>query len=192
MATSPIAAGKSSFDLIDREKLLAELPIKEGITLLDVACGVGNYSLALSKYIGDPGRIYAVDLWKEGISALQEQIIAQGTKNIQASVADVSKKIPVEDNSIDVCLMATVLHDLIQDKTDEGTLTGVQRTLKPGGTLAIIEFKKINGRPGPPIGIRLSPNELENILDTYGFQEMKTIDIGPYNYLALFTYEKES
>lgn len=189
MDTSPIAAGKSSFDLIDCEKLLAELPLKEGITLLDVACGAGNYSLTLSKYIGDRGTIYAVDLWQEGINALQEQIIAQGTKNIQANVADVSKKIPVEDNSIDVCLMATVLHDLIQDKTDTGTLKEVQRALKPGGTLAIIEFKKINGRPGPPIEIRLSPDELKIFLEPHGFQVVKTLDIGPYNYLSLFSHK---
>lgn len=189
MKEAPIAAGKSSFDLIDSGKFLAEISFSEGLMVLDVACGVGNYSVALAKHIGNSGTVYAVDLWKEGIDTLLNRIAAQKIKNIHAHVADVSKKIPAEENVIDVCLMATVLHDLIQDTTAEGTLKEVQRTLKPDGTLTVIEFKKINGPPGPPIAIRLSPDELKNFLDPYGFQPIKTLDIGPYHYLSLFTYK---
>jgi ubiquinone/menaquinone biosynthesis C-methylase UbiE len=82
--------------------------------------------------------------------------------------------------------MATVLHDLIQDKTDDGTLREIKRVLKPYGTLAIIEFKKIEGPPGPPIGIRMSPEEVERHIYPYAFSMTKTIDIGEFTYLSFF------
>jgi len=47
MHDKPIAAGKSSFGLIDFAKLTEVLEIEAGITFLDVACGVSAYSLAL-------------------------------------------------------------------------------------------------------------------------------------------------
>jgi ubiquinone/menaquinone biosynthesis C-methylase UbiE len=182
----PIAAGSNSIDLVDADKLFAEVHLKEGDTFLDVACGKGAYSILASKYVGETGHVYAVDLWREGIESLQRQIHAQNMKNIDTNVADVNKHIPVADHSVDICLLATVLHDLIQDKTDAGTLKEVKRVLKPKGTLAIIEFKKIDGPPGPPIRIRLSPEELEKHLLPYSLSMTRMIDVGPFTYLALF------
>ncbi|MFO8086671.1 MAG: class I SAM-dependent methyltransferase [Bacteroidales bacterium] len=107
----PRGAGKSSFELIDPEKLLENLPLKEDAVILDLACGKGAYSLFLSKYILDKGLIYAVDLWKEGLLILDEQIEKKGISNILPLVADVSEQIEIDDHSVDICLMATVLHD---------------------------------------------------------------------------------
>ena len=50
MNDKPIAAGKSSFDLIDFAKLVDVLDIEKGITFLDVACGAGAYTLALADH----------------------------------------------------------------------------------------------------------------------------------------------
>lgn len=182
----PIAAGSSSIDLVDIDKLFEDLHLKEGDTFLDVACGKGAYSLIASRYAGESGRVYAVDLWEEGIKSLQEWIRIQDIRNIQTSVADVSKRIPVADHSVNICLMATVLHDLIQDKTDAATLKEIKRVLKPEGTLAIVEFKKMEGPPGPPIQIRLSPAELEKHLHTYSLNMARMLDLGPFTYLAIF------
>ena len=186
MNDKPIAAGKSSFDLIDFPKLKDVLEIEPGITFLDVACGAGAYTLALADHIGPTGRLYALDLWAEGIEMLADEIQTRKIGMIEAQVADVSQHMPVESDSVDLCLMATVLHDLIEDHTDQGTLQEVVRVLKPGGKLAIIEFKKIDGPPGPPMGIRLSPEETEAHLSPYAFEKRVTHDIGPYNYLSTF------
>jgi len=188
MAEKPIAAGKSSFNLVDSKKLFSELRLKENTTLLDLACGSGAYSIAASEYIGEEGLIYAVDLWKEGIDNLLKEIKIKQINNIHANIADISIHIPTESSCIDVCLMATVLHDLIQDDTDQETLEELKRVLKSNGSLAIIEFKKIEGPPGPPIQIRISPEKLDAILFSHDFRKVLTTDIGPYNYLSIFTF----
>ncbi len=186
MPSKPIAAGKSSFDLIEAEHLFAELQLKEGTKLLDLACGRGAYALAASVYIGDKGRICAVDLWEEGVAALKKEATARRIEHIDAHVTDVSQPLPLEDCSVDVCLMATVLHDLIQDRTDQAALKEVCRVLENQGILAIVEFKKIEGPPGPPVSIRLSPQECQAHLQPFGLELIRHSDVGPYNYLALF------
>ncbi len=183
----PLGAGKSSFDLIAADKLFSELQLKKGTTFLDMACGVGKYSMAVSEIIGDEGLIYAVDLWGEGITILREETSAKGIKNIQASVADVSTGMPIENNCVDICLMATVLHDLVETKAEDGALKEAERVLNPQGALAVIEFKKIDGPPGPPAKIRLSPEEVERIVIPYGFKKERFVELGPYNYLLIFT-----
>jgi len=181
----PTGAGKSSFDLIDTEKFFQELDLQKGISFLDVASGRGAYSLAVSDIIGPQGSVFAVDLWAEGIEMLKTAAQERGIENITAFVSDVGRRIPVEDQSIDVCLMATVLHDLVEDRIDRGALNEIARVVKSAGTLAVMEFKKIDGPPGPPKHIRLSPEDVADMLDSFGFKKERTADVGPYNYLIL-------
>jgi ubiquinone/menaquinone biosynthesis C-methylase UbiE len=185
----PTGAGKSSFGLIDPDKLFSALDLREDAILLDAACGRGPYALAAAKLIGPAGRVYAFDLWAEGIEELQKEVDrrpAGSAASLVARVADLSREIPLEEATVDVCLLATVLHDLIQDGTDAGALRETARVLKPSGKLAVVEFKKIKGPPGPPIHIRLSPEELDERLRPHGFQIQQTLDLGPFNFLTLW------
>jgi ubiquinone/menaquinone biosynthesis C-methylase UbiE len=181
----PTGAGKSSFDLIDTEKFFQELDLQKGISFLDVASGRGAYSLAVSDIIGPQGSVFAVDLWTEGIEILKTAAQERGIENITAFVSDVGRRIPVEDQSIDVCLMSTVLHDFVDDRIDRGVLNEIVRVVKPAGRLAVMEFKKIDGPPGPPKHIRLTPEDVADMLAYYGFKKERTVDVGPYNYLML-------
>jgi len=182
----PTGAGKSSFDLIDVATFFRELDLKAGITFLDVACGRGAYCLIASEKIGAAGTVYAVDLWQEGIEQLKASAAKQNASNIETFVSDAGQHIPVDDQIVDVCLMATVLHDFVEDRISQEVLDEVVRVLKTGGWLAIIEFKKIDGPPGPPIHIRLSREEVGDLLVPCGFSEERYVDVGPYNYLTLF------
>lgn len=186
MGNRPIAAGKSSFDLVDVEKVFTALALREGMSVLDVACGSGAYSLEASRYVGPEGRVYAVDLWEEGIENLRKGIAARAIGNVEVSIADVSRRIPLPDESIDACLLATVLHDLITIQKAEATLAEIRRVMREAGTLAVIEFKKIDGPPGPPIAIRITSEELIRICRPFALTPVRTLDVGPYNYLTLF------
>ena len=186
--TKPIGAGKSSFELIDSTRLFRELNLKPGMTILDLACGKGAYSLAASERVGAGGSVYAVDLWEDGITQLKNEAVSKGIENINALVGDAGRHIPIEDGIIEVCLMSTVLHDFVQDGNVAGVLKETVRVLKPGGVLAINEFKKLEGPPGPPIHVRLAPEDVEEVLKDFGFTTQKVIGIGDYNYLMLFHF----
>ena len=182
----PTGAGKSSIDLIDSNKFFQELDLQKGISFLDVASGRGSYSLAVSDIIGSQGRVFAVDLWAEGIEMLKTAAQERKIENITALVSDVGRRIPVGDQSIDVCLVSTVLHDFVRDGIDRGALNEIVRVIKPDGRLAVMEFKKIDGPPGPPKHIRLSAEDVADRLEPYGFKKDRVVDVGDYNYLILF------
>jgi ubiquinone/menaquinone biosynthesis C-methylase UbiE len=182
----PKGAGKSSFELINPDKLTDMLQLKPGSTVLDLACGKGTYSIFLSKIVGEEGLVYAVDLWEEGLQILGKEIEEKNITNILPLLDDATKQIEIDDYSVDLCLMATVLHDFEEMDKSGAVLEQVKTILKPGGCLAVIEFKKIEGPPGPPIKIRLSEKETEKMVTGYGFRKIKTVDIGDYNYLMIF------
>lgn len=184
--THPPGAGGSSSVFLDPLEILDMISITSGQTFLDLACGKGEYSIAASKIIGDKGIIYAVDLWEEGISALRDNIARCGIHNIEPIVTDVGQSLPIDDHVVDVCLMATVLHDLKRGSSAEGALKEVARALKESGRLAIIEFYKVEGPPGPPADIRLDPREVEEMLTPHGFTKIETQRISDHHYLIQF------
>lgn len=184
--TKPTGAGKNSFGLIDTAKFFQELDLKQGATFLDVASGWGAYSLAAADIIGKDGQIYAVDLWEEGISSLKKEADAKGIQNLEAFVSDAAQSIPVENECVDVCLMATVLHDFVGDKVEQQVMKEIVRVMKPDGVLAIVEFYKKEGPPGPPKPVRLSPEDVDQLLSAYGFNQKRFAEIGPDNYLQIF------
>ena len=142
----PIGAGRSSFELIDSPLLFKELHLEKGMVFLDLACGKGLYSISAAEAVGVEGQVYAIDLWEEGITDLVKQAAARSLTNIKATVEDVSKQIPLDSGSVDTCLMATVLHDFVRMGAAETVLGETRRVLNSRGTLAIVEFKKIEDR----------------------------------------------
>ncbi|MHB1463841.1 MAG: class I SAM-dependent methyltransferase [Thermoleophilia bacterium] len=187
MHDKPIAAGRSSFDFVDTEAVFRALELDQGTVLLDLASGAGNYSLAIAGSEGAGSVIHAFDLWEEGIAQLKQRVAEAGLTNITAAVADVTKKIPMGDGSADVCLIATALHDLVQEQGGEGVLREIARVLKPAGRLVIVEFVKADGPPGPPRHIRLSPEELDALVLPFGFARQRTAPAGDYFYLTVYT-----
>lgn len=182
----PTSAGLSSYNLLDEKKFLSTLSLKGGMKLLDLACGVGNYTVAASQYIGDKVFICAMDLWEEGIETLMVRSNIGKLSNIHPLVADASYSLPFQRNSFDFCLMATFIHILHHEGTFKRVLQEVKHVLKSGGTLAVVEFHKIESPPGPPLSWRLSPEQLDTLLSSSGYICTNNVDISPYNYLSIF------
>jgi ubiquinone/menaquinone biosynthesis C-methylase UbiE len=183
----PKGAGKSSFDLIDLKKISDVLPVKPGSVVLDLACGRGDYSVYFSEIVGEQGLVYALDLWEEGIMLLEKRIEKQNITNIMTLISDAARQIEIDDYSVDMCLMATVLHDFEEAGQAEAVLKAVKTILKPNGCLAVLEFKKCDGPPGPPKHIRLSEKEVDDLVLRHGFKKGSAVDAGDYTYQSSIT-----
>ena len=188
----PHGAGRSSFSLIDPEKVFGELHLKSGMTFIDMACGAGQYALKALEYVGELGFVCAIDLWQEGIDILERQIVATGMENLQALIGDICRRMPIETDSVDMCFMATALHELTLTDTAGLALKEAARVLKPQGSLAIIEFDKIAGPPGPPLHLRLDPDDVSEIVTPHGFARKSVTQVGPYNFLMIFDRHEAS
>jgi ubiquinone/menaquinone biosynthesis C-methylase UbiE len=185
MNDKPVAAGKSSIDLIDVDKAFEIFDIQSNSTFLDLACGIGRYSLEVAERYGDDVKVISVDLWREGIAQLKQDIASRKITSISPLLSDIRERIDLNDCSVDSCLLATIIHDLQPDE-QKTLIQEASRLLKPGGMLNIIEFKKMDGRPGPPITIRLDENDIEQLVTPYGFNKVAGIESGEFTYLLKY------
>ncbi len=181
--------GPSSFWMHDPEVVFNELKLKEGDCLLDLGCGPGDYTLEASRIIGNSGAVYAMDKWQYLVDSLIEEADSQGLTNIRAMVSDITGPLPFEDGCIDVCLLSTVLHIFNLSKVEKTIFNEIRRVLKPGGRVAIIECKKEEQPFGPPKHMRLSPDDIEDSIQKYGFEKLSFSDLG-YNYMIQFNLPK--
>ena len=179
--------GKSSFDLVDTDKLFDELRLARGDIFVDLGCGRGEYASQAAARVGEEGKVYAIDLWEEGLVVLQTEAEFMGLHQLKVLVADICARVPLEDKSTDVCFLATVLHDFVREGCAEGVLEEAGRIVKPEGTLAVVEFNKFDGHPGPSINVKLSPEQLEALVTPHGFVKKLHVEVGPYTYLMAFS-----
>ncbi|OPX98052.1 MAG: Demethylmenaquinone methyltransferase [Syntrophorhabdus sp. PtaB.Bin006] len=179
----PHGAGRSTFELVDIDRVFQNLSLPLSAVFLDLGCGKGSYTIAAAKAMGPQGTVYGVDAWQEGLEELQKNATSEGLRNITTIHANLNEHIPLEDASVDVCFMAAVLHDLLRESPGEIALAEIARVLRTAGRLFIIEFKKIEEGPGPPLSVRLSPEDTERIITPFGFVKDRVIDVGPFHYL---------
>lgn len=187
MKSLPTAAGSSSFDLIDQTVFYDSVPLlPQKSTIVDAGCGTGVYLLNLIQHLEDYHEIIGLDLWEEGIAEFNRICEQNKLIHVKGIQCDLGTPFPLKSEFADLTLMTTVIHDLKADQIDVNALIEVYRILKPGGVLIAVEFKKIDQKPGPRIGIRLSPEELKSLVEKTGLKETSTIDLGQHLYMSLF------
>jgi len=175
---------RSSKDILSAMEVLEAVGLEIGDIFLDAGCGDGYISIAASNLVGDQGKIYALDVYPKSIETVKKEIEDKKLDNTDAILADISKNIPLDLDSIDIVLMANVLHGFVADEEVEKVMSNIVEVLKPGGVLAVVEFRKLDGIKGPPFNIRISPEEVSIILKDYGFEITDKHEIGEYHYIV--------
>ena len=184
-------SGVSSFQMHNSKRVFQEIGLKKGQSVMDIGCGAGDYSLYAAETVGESGIVYAIDRWETVISSLQEKTDKQGIKNIKAMQCDISKGFTFDDNSIDVCLMATILHGLNLPKIGENLFSEICRVLKTDGKIVTIDIKKEEMPFGPPMELRLLPEQIEELVKPYGLKKIQYIDWG-YTYMMQFEKKQQA
>jgi ubiquinone/menaquinone biosynthesis C-methylase UbiE len=174
--------GKSSESLVNKQVILKELDISPGQTILDAGCGNGYMSKEFSRLVKKNGKVYALDPDKRAIEVLGEET---RNTNIQPILGDITEKTDIDDASIDLIYLSTVLHGFSKSQIYEFKKE-VERLLKPNGILAIVEIIKEPTPFGPPLEIRFSPQELKEIIN---LSPKKTVEAGQFFYMQ--TFEKK-
>jgi ubiquinone/menaquinone biosynthesis C-methylase UbiE len=181
--------GKSTRGILDADRVVKTLGLKSGDKFLDAGSGDGYISFAASSVVCDEGKVYALDVYPESIDAVKKEVQERGVENLDAIIADLTGEIPLPDNSIDLCLMANVLHGFVENQETEDVMKEVIRVVKPGGILAIVEFKK-EEIPGPPMEVRLAPEDVAEILARYNFRPVSSEEVGDFHYMVKGENEK--
>ena len=55
--------------------------MKEGMTALDIGCGMGHFSIGMAKLVGDGGRVISVDLQQKMLDKVRKRAERSGVAN---------------------------------------------------------------------------------------------------------------
>lgn len=177
--------GSSSFNMHDEQLLLQEFSVAPGEVVLDLGCGPGDYAMRLSPVVGERGKIIAIDRNQEVTDYLEQRVANSGITNIETIVANIKQGLPLKSGSVDLCLVVTVLHTVNIMSYGEQIFREIKRVLKPNGRLITIDVKKEEFDFGPPLHMKIAPDELALQALKAGLIKDKTVDL-TYNYLLRF------
>ena len=146
--------------------------LKEGDTVLDIAGGTGDLALAFSKKVGQSGRVVHADINEAMLRTGRNRLLDAGVA-LPTMVCD-AEKLPFPDGSFDVVSVAFGLRNMTHKDT---ALAEMNRVLKAGGRLLVLEFSKV-------------AVPLEKVYDWYSFKVLPQLgklvagDDSSYRYLA--------
>jgi ubiquinone/menaquinone biosynthesis C-methylase UbiE len=135
------------------EEALLEVGIKQDWHVLDFGCGIGSYSLAAAKVIGDTGKVYAVDINPHALEHVKQAAVRGGLHNVETILTDCYTGI--ESESIDAVLLYDVFHDLCKPRQ---VINELARVLKWEGVLSFSDHHLMEKSilPGLAIGGRFT------------------------------------
>ncbi len=146
--------------------------VREGQQVLDIAGGTGDLALAFAPRVGASGRVVHTDINEAMLREGRNRLLDAGV-SLPTLVCD-AEHLPFPDASFDVVTVAFGLRNMTHK---EEAIKEMNRVLRVGGKLLVLEFSKI-ARP------------LEKIYDWYSFKVLPRLgklvanDDASYQYLA--------
>jgi len=109
--------------------------IKEGMTVLDLGCGPGFFSVDIAQMVGSAGKVIAVDLQEGMLQKLRVKIKGTELENRITLHKCKEDKIGISEN-VDFVLAFYIVHEVVNK---EGLFTEIETLLKPNGRVLIVE-----------------------------------------------------
>jgi arsenite methyltransferase len=113
--------------------LLDHVPLRRGITILDVGAGTGFLTIELAQRCGDDSQVIAVDPWEAAVTRLRRKVSHLGLTNVRTLVQDVAT-IDLPDASMDLIVSNLGINNF---DDPEAALRACRRVAKPGADLLL-------------------------------------------------------
>jgi len=170
------------------EQNILKLGLREGMRVADLGAGSGAYSIAASKYVGNTGHVYAIEVQKELVKKLESEIKDYGASNVECIWGDIENKhgTKMADQSMDVVIISNVLFQ-VEDKL--GLIDEARRILKKGGRLLLVDWVESLGGFGPSKMDVVSEDTAKDLFIKRGFKLQEKITTSEHHYGIIFIHE---
>ena len=179
-------------DWLDRSERVQEeepdvaldaLKLAAGATVADVGAGSGYMTVKMAKRVGPTGKVYANDIQPQMLSMLKQRLDREKLANVELVLgAFDDPKLPA--NALDLILMVDVYHEFSQPQQ---MLRRMRESLKPGGRLVLLEYRKED----PSIPIRpdhkMSVAEAKMEVEAEGFTLASVDERLPRQHILVFS-----
>ena len=122
-------------DLYWRKKMVSLLSGRHPHRILDVATGTGDIAIALTHL--NPEQIVGIDISERMLEIARRKVSEQGMGKIISFKQSDAERIPFSDGSFDAITVAFGVRNF--EDLPKG-LSEMNRVLRPGGTMLILEF----------------------------------------------------
>jgi ubiquinone/menaquinone biosynthesis C-methylase UbiE len=162
--------------MLDADAFWDRVGLPPGTVVADVGAGTGYFALPAARRVAPRGRVFAIDISRELVDLLRDRAREQRLGTLEA-VQSSAETIPLPSSVADLVLLANVLHDV-----SDATVGEAVRLLRSNGSFLNLDWKKTPGPEGPPVEIRLSPEEAAARFAPLGLHEVDRWEAGPYHY----------
>jgi len=145
------------------EKMFSQY-LEEGMTAIDIGCGMGFFSIGMAKIVGETGTVISVDLQQKMLDVLMRRAQRAGVSDQIRVHACRENEIGTHEK-VDFALLFWMVHE-VPDR--QLLFNQVCSILKPDGKLLIAE-------PGRHVSIP----EFEVIIESAGHAGLRLIDHPP-------------
>lgn len=161
---------------LNPQEILKQLKLKESMVAADFGCGSGGWALPLAEKL-EEGKVYAIDILEEPLSALKAKIKLGKIFNIELIKSNVSETSKLTPESCDLVLMTNLLFEC-EDKKQ--VLEEGKRVLKKRGKVLVVDWKEA-APLGPKEG-RVSAEEVKALSKELDLKVEKEFEAGIYHW----------
>ena len=163
------------------DQVIAALELDPKMTVADIGAGTGYFTVRLARAVPD-GKVIATDIEPDMVRYLGERARKEQLANISTVLAERGDpKLPPA--SVDRELVVDVWHH-VDDRV--AYARGLAAALKPGGKLAVVDFK-MEATHGPPKHHRLAPEAIVADLKAAGLDAAVSPTKLPEQYIVVAT-----
>ena len=166
--------GRSTESFIDARDVISRLNLKGDEVFMDAGCGDGHVTMEAYDMMSDDATIYAVDVYEPSIEDLEKDLKKDGITNVIPIQSDIAGKIAIDDDIVDICLMINVFHHFVGEQAVQGAIRELKRVIKPGGKIAVMDYKKEDTGYGPPVKMKRSAEEVKEM---FSEQDLKMVKL---------------
>jgi cyclopropane fatty-acyl-phospholipid synthase-like methyltransferase len=160
-------------------EVIQALALKPDAVIADIGSGTGYFSMRFAN-MTPKGRVYGVDTEPDMVKYLAERAKREGLKNVTAVAgAPDDPRLP---EKADLIILVDVYHH-VGDR--ERYFRQLQKSLKPGGRIAVIDFR-MDSPVGPPQSARIAPERVKAELKRAGYALSQEHAFLPNQYFLVF------
>jgi ubiquinone/menaquinone biosynthesis C-methylase UbiE len=181
--------GESREVYLQRDKLVAACGVKPGMVVADVGAGTGLHTRLFAKAVGDEGQVFAVDISAKFLEHIQKTSRQAKLTNVTPVLCN-EDAVDLPKGSVDVAFVCDTYHHF---EYPHRTLASLQRSIKPGGKLVVVDFKRIEGVSSAWTlnHVRAGQEVVEKEIAAAGFEKTDEVkDLLKDNYMVVFTRSK--
>ncbi len=168
-----------------REKIVAAVGLKPGMAMADIGAGTGLFTLHFAQAVGADGKVFAVEIAKNFLEHIKARASKASASNVQ-TILCTERSVELPEASIDLAFICDVYHHF---EFPSASLATLHKALKPGGTLVLIDFKRIPGETSDFImgHVRAGQEVFEAEVLAAGFEKVDEVkDLLKENYFVKF------